>query len=165
MATPPSVDQISKDLIGENLQLWKQLLNYFVSLYTYTFSKFFKILPVSLLVIEDFHCPYTSINILVHLVKLSLLIFAIILAIEQKTTLSLHYTILLFSGSQSLLLWNCFAPSYWNSNDTFWWKTMQNVSRSIALTRGFSTNYRNKNGLTLTLILPWILPLDINSSI
>ena len=124
-------------------------------------SKFHKILPVSLLVIEDFHCPYTSINILVHLVKLLLITFAIILAIEQKTTVSLHYTILLFSGSQSLLLWNCFAPSYWNSNDTFWWKTMQNVSRSIALTRGFSTNYRNKNGLTLTLILPWILPLDV----
>ena len=142
--------------------MWQQLLNCFVSLYNTYVANF---LPVSLLVIEDFHCPYTSTNILVHLVKLLLITFAIILAIEQKTTLSLHYTILLFSGSQSLLLWNCFAPSYWNSNDTFWWKTMQNVSRSIALTRGFSTNYRNKNGLTLTLILPWILPLDINSSI
>ena len=52
-------------------------------------SKFHKILPVSLLVIEDFHCPYTSINILVHLVKLLLITFAIILAIEQKTTLTL----------------------------------------------------------------------------
>ena len=136
----------------------------FGTLYTFIANSY-ELLPVSLLVIEDFHCPNTSINFLVHLVELLLMIIAIILAIEQRTTLIFHYTILLFSGGQSLLLWICFAPSYWNSNDTFWWKTMQNVSRSIALTRGFSTNYRNKNGLTLTLILPWILPLDINSSI